>query len=252
MIPKIIHYCWFGPNKKPEIVKRCIDSWKKFMPDYEIKEWNETNVPIEEHKFMRDAYKLKKWAFVSDYARYWVLQQYGGFFLDTDVEVLKSFDVFVSNKLMFGFAKHVKKNVLFVNPGLVIGVERGNNVIGEIIKRYNNVNFITEDGTANTRLSSPRMLTKFLLETKSLRIKDELQHLEGNITIYPTCYFDPINPRKLFGNKLELSNETYAIHHGTASWVPKSQKRRMIMSIVLREIFGDSLIDKIRGNEKFV
>lgn len=252
MIPKVIHYCWFGPNKKPEIVEACISSWRAIMPDYVIKEWNETNVPISEYQFMRDAYTLKKWAFVSDYARYWILKQHGGFFLDTDVEVLKSFNPFLSNKLMFGFAKHIKKNVLFVNPGLVIGVEKSNDVLAEILSRYDNVKFINQDGSANTRLSSPRMLTKYLLETTSLEIKDKLQHLENGITIYPTSYFDPVNPRKLFGIKLKITKDTYAIHHGTASWVTKSQKRRMIMSIILREVFGDSLIDRIRGNEKFV
>ena len=92
MIPKIIHYCWFGGNPLPELAIKCIESWKKYLPDYEIKEWNESNFDINCCAYVREAYEAKKWAFVSDYARFWILYQHGGLYFDTDVELIKSID----------------------------------------------------------------------------------------------------------------------------------------------------------------
>ena len=92
MIPKVIHYCWFGGNPLPELAKICIDSWKKYLPDYEIKEWNETNFDLDSCEYIREAYNCKKWAFVSDYARFWILYNYGGLYFDTDVEILNPLD----------------------------------------------------------------------------------------------------------------------------------------------------------------
>lgn len=250
MIPKIIHYCWFGNAPLPPIVKKCISSWKKYMPDYEIKRWDENNVPYLEYNFMREAYEAKKYAFVSDQARYWVLMQYGGFFLDTDVEVIKTFDDLRNNKCFFSFNKHIKKNVLFVNPGLIIGTEKENETITDIFQIYTKLHFV-DNGILQLQYSSPRILTKYLLENKNLRIKDECQKLNDGLKIYATDYFDPINPRAFMSrDKLELTVNTFAIHHGAASWVPFSKKVRRTVSIILRNIFGDDFIDKVRGKER--
>ena len=250
MIPKIIHYCWFGNNPMPKIVLDCIQSWHEIMPDYEIKLWNESNVPINDHKFMRDAYSVRKWAFVSDYARYWILSKHGGFFLDCDVEALKRFDQLAENKIFFSFNKHVKKSVLFVNPGLIIGVEPNNKTISDILNFYDSISFLNKQGNPQLQYSSPRILTNYLIKQKGLMIKDELQVLSDDILIYPTEYFDPINPRKLFGNKLEKTENTVGIHHCAASWVPLSKKIKLWLSIISRNVFGDETIDRIRGKEK--
>lgn len=250
MIPKIIHYCWFGKKELPDIVKHCIKSWERVMPDYEIRFWNEENVPINDFKFMKDAYSVGKYAFVSDYARYWILKQYGGFFLDSDVEVLKRFDILRGESIFFAFNKHIKQSVLFVNPGLIIGVEPNNEVIGEILQKYNSISFLGHDGKPQLQYSSPRILTDYLLRKCGLEIKDCIQRLNNGIVIYPTDYFDPINPRKLFGNKLEMTDNTIGIHHCAASWVPMKKKVLMFLSIVSRNVFGDALIDLLRGKEQ--
>lgn len=252
MIPKIIHYCWFGSNPMPPIVLKCIESWKAKMPDYEIKLWNEENVPIKEYKFMKDAYSVKKWAFVSDYARYWILYQYGGFFLDCDVEALDSFEKLRNQNIFFAFNKHVKKSVLFVNPGLIIGAIPHCNIIKDILDKYDSVSFLNEVGKPNLHYSSPRILTNYLIENSNIEIYDKVQHLSNGVTIYSTDYFDPINPRKLYGNKLEITPNTVGIHHCAASWVPRSRKIRLYLSIIIRNIFGDKLIDTLRGKEKMV
>ena len=103
MIPKIIHYCWFGGKPFPSAVQKCIDSWKKYLPDYEIREWNETNYDLDKCKFAKEAYDQKKWAFVTDFVRLDVVYQYGGIYFDTDVEVIKSFDDLLNNKAFLGF-----------------------------------------------------------------------------------------------------------------------------------------------------
>ena len=116
-IPKIIHYCWFGNNPKPEIVYKCIESWKKYFPDYEIVEWNEKNYDVNKELYMQEAYSCKKWAFVSDYARFDVLYQYGGIYFDTDVEVLKKFpQEILCNQAFTGI-----ESTKIISPGLVFG-----------------------------------------------------------------------------------------------------------------------------------
>lgn len=250
MIPKIIHFCWFGNNPLPPIVEKCINSWKTIMPDYEIMRWDETNIPYQKYNFMKEAYEYKKYAFVSDHARYFVLKEYGGFFLDTDVEVIKRFDDLRENICFFAFNKHVKKNVLFTNPGLIMGAEKDNKTINNIFNIYCNLHFCY-DGKLQLKYSSPRILTKYLLENEGLKIKDECQQLSNNIKIYATDYFDPINPRTIIaGSKIEMTNNTYSIHHGAASWVPLHSKISRAISIILRDILGDNFIDKIRGKEK--
>ena len=103
MIPKVIHYCWFGGNPLPDSVRKCINSWKKFCPDYDIKQWDETNINLHENAYVLEAYQAKKWAFITDYVRLKVLVEYGGIYMDTDVEVLKPIDVFLSNHAFSGF-----------------------------------------------------------------------------------------------------------------------------------------------------
>ena len=117
MIPKIIHYCWFGYNKKPELIEKCIESWHKFLPDWEFREWNESNYNVNKNEYIKEAYKQKKWAFVSDYARFDILNQYGGVYLDTDVELLKPIsDEILQHEAFTGFQSNNR-----VNPGLIYG-----------------------------------------------------------------------------------------------------------------------------------
>ena len=131
MIPKVIHYCWFGHNPLPESAVKCINSWRKFMPDYEIKEWNEDNFDVNAIPYTAEAYQMKKYAFVSDYARFWILYQYGGLYFDTDVELIKPIDDIVEKGPFMGIeetCKIIPVNLVgypLVNPGLGISVEQG-------------------------------------------------------------------------------------------------------------------------------
>lgn len=249
MIPNVIHYCWFGHNPIPPDINKCIDSWNKIMPSYTIHRWDESNVPISEYRFMRDAYEAKMWAFVSDYARYWVLERYGGFFLDCDVEVLKPFDGLRTENLFFAFQDHVKSNVCFVAPGLIIGAEKGHPYLNRILKMYDSLDFVDSKGGIHYEYASPRVLTKLLLAETDLKIENRTQTLSNGIRVYSTEYFDPKNPRAIFSSGLHITNKTYAIHHGAASWVTKKDKIKKYFSILIRSVLGDSIVDKIRGKE---
>ena len=141
MIPKIIHYCWFGRNPLPELALRCIESWKKFLPDYEIKEWNEDNFDVNIIPYTAQAYKAKKYAFVSDYARFWILYQYGGVYFDTDVEVIKPMEEFIKQGSFMGCENGADGGGLRVAPGLGLGVESGSELYKEILDKYASFSF---------------------------------------------------------------------------------------------------------------
>ena len=136
MIPKIIHYCWFGGNPLPKIAVKCISSWKKYFPDYEIKEWNEDNFDLNCCEYVREAYQAKKWAFVSDYARFWILYNYGGLYFDTDVEVIKDMSDIIANGAFMGCEVADK-----CAPGL--------GLYKEILENYQQSHFLNSDGSNN-------------------------------------------------------------------------------------------------------
>lgn len=144
MIPKIIHYCWFGHNEKPEIIKKCIESWKKFCPDYEIRECNESNFNINIYPYVKEAYDAKKWAFVSDVARLWLVYTYGGIYMDTDVELLNNIDDLLEYKLFMSF-----ESERGINTGLGFGAEKNNQLVKQILEDYKDKQFKLDDGKLN-------------------------------------------------------------------------------------------------------
>ena len=144
MLPKKIHYCWFGGNELPDLAIKCIESWKQYCPDYEIIEWNETNFDLECCDFVKEAYKAKKWAFVSDYARLKVVYDNGGIYLDTDVELVKPLDILLQEKCYFG-----EETTGYVNTGLGFGAEKHNPTIDLLLKEYCNKHFTNDDGSYN-------------------------------------------------------------------------------------------------------
>ena len=141
MIPKIIHYCWFGGNPLSELAQKCISSWKKYFPEYEIKEWNESNFNLQCCDYVKEAYEAKKWAFVSDYARFWILYHEGGLYFDTDVEVIKPIDDIINNGAFMG-CERTGNYGLGVNPGLGIGADPGISLYKEILDDYEKSHFI--------------------------------------------------------------------------------------------------------------
>lgn len=201
MIPKVLHFCWFGHNDKPKEVIECIDSWKKYMPDYEIVEWNEDNFDINCNEYVKEAYRQRKWAFVTDYVRLYVIYNNGGIYMDTDVEVFKSFDDLLVNKAFTGF-----ENVGYPITA-TIGCVKGNKLIKELLDYYEDKEFIFipwPDMETNTKIISD------ILELKGIDRWNNKFQIKDDITIYPKEYLCP--------NKDNITDKTYAIHKMIGSW----------------------------------
>ena len=183
---KKIHYCWFGGAEKSPTIKKCIDSWKKFFPDWEIIEWNESNFDVNCNLYVRQAYEAKKWAFVSDYARFWVLQKYGGLYFDTDVEVIKSFDDILENEAFAGFETDE-----FIAPGLVLYCKNLDNIIISKTKEwYDNASFLDDNGE-RIKINVCGIFTNILKEY-GFKPDGSLQNCGGMI-LYPKDYFCPFD-----------------------------------------------------------
>ena len=221
MIPKIIHYCWFGGNPLPPLAEKCIASWKKFFPDYEIKEWNESNFDVNAILYTKEAYEAKKYAFVSDYARFKILYEEGGLYFDTDVEIIAPLDDIIERGPFMGREKF--KYGLGVNPGLGLGVTPSHNLYKELIDLYQPLHFIRKDGTQN--LKTVVQYTSELLANYGLRNTKEIQHVAG-IYIYPSEYF---SPKDMTSEKITITNNTRTIHHYMASWGTKRPKIQKIL-----------------------
>lgn len=213
MIPQIIHYCWFGHNPLPESAKKCIASWHKFFPDYEIKEWNEDNFDVNIIPYTAEAYSAKKYAFVSDYARFWILYHYGGVYFDTDVEVIKSMDDIIERGAFMGIEVDAKgRNLPAINPGLGLGAIQGLALYKEILNYYLPIHFIKEDGSFN-QVTVVTHITK-VLSGHGLKPSNDLQLVAG-VWIYPRDFFNPLND---LTGKLEQTANTRSIHWYTRTW----------------------------------
>ena len=219
MIPKIIHYCWFGRNPLPDSAQKCIASWRMFMPDYEIKAWNEDNFDVNIIPYTQQAYEAKKYAFVSDYARFWILYHEGGLYFDTDVEMVKSFDDILEQGAFMGLEiDGTKKGTkVAINPGLGLGAEAGMPIYLEIINGFANLDYYGSDGQRNNYSMIPMVTDMFL--RNGLRMNGQIQELCG-IAIYPQCYFNPYNG---VTGRLQLTSEAHSIHWYSATWMePKA------------------------------
>lgn len=216
MIPHVIHYCWFGGNPLPDDAKKYIESWKKFCPDYEIKEWNETNFDVNCCSYVKDAYRAGKWAFVSDYARFSILYQYGGVYLDTDVEMIKSIDDIVANGAFMGIEAGPE---VLVNSGLGMGAESHNDIFKTILDCYNTQSFYLEDGSINKTTVVTRVSE--ILYKRGYTASGKLEKV-SDITIYPEDFFCPLN---YFDGKMSITTNTRTIHHYSESWHNFAEKK---------------------------
>ena len=230
---KKIHYCWFGGAPFPEIVIKCMESWKRFCPDYEIIEWNESNFDVHCCKYVEQAYEAKKWAFVSDYCRFFVLYNYGGIYLDTDVELLKSLDGLPQNFVGF-------ENKSTCNSGLIRGATAGDDICGKMLNSYNNDTFVLEDGKLNLKTVCERETA--ILAQYGLSL-DGTEQFILNTKIFPQEYFCPFN--YLTGKTITTKN-TYSIHHYSYSWRNSKESFRGKVYKILYKIFGEDFAEKIR------
>lgn len=212
-IPKIIHYCWFGKNPLPEDTKKYIETWRKYCPNYEIKEWNETNFDVNKNQYVKEAYEAKKFAFVSDYVRLYALYTEGGIYMDTDVEVKKPLDIFLKHKAFTGF-----ENETSPITG-TMGAEKNNKWIEKLLKDYDNISFYKENGEIDLTTNVER-ITKTTKELYNVVLQSSYQDL-GDVTIYPFEYFCAKDWETGIINE---TTDTYTIHHFKSSWHTKEEK----------------------------
>ncbi len=215
MIPKIIHYCWFGPKPIPQVESRCIESWKKKFPDFEFILWNEQNFDIKSTSYTEQAYMNKKYAFVSDYVRVKVLFEYGGLYLDTDEEILSGFDkILDTNKNFMGFVTRK-----FLGCG-VMGFYKQHPLMKELLDYYNTHPFLDKNGNIDN-IANTTILTDFLV-LQGLKMDGTYQEINDMIIYNRDVFY----PKKLSDTEFRMGEDTVAIHYGSSSWMSERQKRR--------------------------
>lgn len=221
MIPKRIHYCWFGGNELGEIEQKCIQSWRKYLPGWEIIEWNENNYDINKAPYTKEAYTQKKWAFVSDVVRLEILYKHGGLYFDTDVELIKPIDDIIEKGDFMGIESY-DNGKIFVNPGLIMGMEPGNPVVKDILETYKDNHFFRGEHNSS-KCTIVERTTKILKDKYRMKNENCLQKLR-EINIYPCFYFCPMNYQT---GEMNITEDTHSIHWYSSSWLTEKQKKRM-------------------------
>ncbi len=252
MIPKVIHYCWFGRGEMPKLMEKCIKSWKKFCPDWEIVRWDEDSFDVNSTLWTKQAYEAKKYAFVADYVRIKAIAEYGGVYMDTDQELIKPLTPFLHHKAFLGFLDKIN-----VSAG-VIGAETGHPVFLQMLDYYTGRAFLSEDGGEDIKPNT-NWMTDILLE-HGLKLDDSYQEVM-DVAVYPQTYFCPTSCVSIENLK---SKDTVALHHWAMTWRTEKAKKdfarvrwhqtkrykflmwlRFLPTRVMRKIFGDGAIDKL-------
>ena len=220
MIPKTIHYCWFGRNPKPKLAEKCIKSWKKYCPDYEIIEWNEDNFDISSAPlYVRQAYEAKKWAFVTDYVRLYAMTKFGGIYMDTDVEVIKPLDRFLEHQAFSGFEDDVHI------PTGIMACEKNFPLFNQFLAYYDDAKFYLEDGTLNLK-TNVEIMTQICVG-KGLKQDNTYQVIDG-FALYPKDVFCPVSYHT---GELEKTKNTVTIHWFAASWHTQQEREQHARSV---------------------
>lgn len=243
MIPKIIHYCWFGRGAMPDSAFKCIDSWKRFLPDYAIKLWNEDNFDVNMIPYTQEAYLAKKYAFVSDFARFWILYNWGGLYFDTDVEIIRPIDDIIERGPFMGCEKDINSSsinnpqkVAAVAPGLGLGATAGLKLYKEIIEYYSAIHFNTPQRGSQSPTTIVEHTTR-ILRNHGLGSTNGIQQC-AEVWIYPKEYFAP---KDVDTHKLDITPNTRAIHHYDASWAEWYDKAAGERGLKLKRVFGNGL-----------
>lgn len=242
MIPKIINYCWFGKNEKSDFIKKCMESWKKYCPDYRIIEWNEDNFDINSNVYVKEAYEKKKWAFVSDYVRLYALAKVGGFYLDTDVELVKPLDAFIPYPAFTGYESK------YCIPTAVMGAEKENEWIEYLLSYYEKRHFILKDGQLDLT-TNVVTITEMTKNKYIMKFENKLYEIPGVVTFFPKEFFAPKSPGD---KKYVITENTVGIHHFDGSWLEGNKKINEIkMKYSFFLAFIRKLICYIIGEKKF-
>ncbi|WP_018710440.1 glycosyltransferase family 32 protein [Phocaeicola barnesiae] len=234
MIPKIIHYCWLSGDPYPEKIKYCIESWKKFLPDYELILWDLNRFDINSSIWVKEAFEVKKYAFAADYIRLYALYNYGGIYLDTDVEVLRSFDSLLDLPYFIG-----KENTPHGIEAAVLGAEKGINWIKDCLDYYQNKHFNLGLGKFETQVLPAIMLNIISQKHEIIDIKAK-EEIENNYNIpnkifrFPVDYFSPMTWDT---HELNITSNTYAIHHFAGTWKKNKTRLEKIREVIKRIIY---------------
>lgn len=235
---KKIHYCWFGGKKLPANVKKCIKTWKKWLPDYEIKEWNESNFDINSNQFVKEAYENKKWAFVSDYVRIYALYNEGGIYLDTDVKILKDVSNIVDKEMFLGL-----EDSGYVGTAVIGVKEKNNQYVKNILDYYNTLKHFNVDIMYN--YANPVIITKILNNYNDEKDNKGIRIYDNKIYVYPRDYFYPLSYN--YSEKIYTKN-TCMVHLFNATWTSRGERRVIGIYRRFGPVFGkkiNSFIDKI-------
>lgn len=226
MIPKKIHYCWFGRGEKPKKAEKCLASWKKYCPDYEIIEWNEDNFDINQNPYTKMAYETKKFAFLSDYARLLIIYNEGGLYFDVDVEIIKPIDDLLENQAFFGFETDE-----YVNTGVGFGAEKHSQIVKMMLDEYDDL-LDGKNGTVGCPILNTRALIK-----AGLVANGKKQNING-IQVYPSDYFNPYDDPT---GRLNKTENTYSIHWFAKSWMSRKNIIRSILTKPIHRLLGTNL-----------
>lgn len=235
MIPRTIHYCWFGRGEKPKLAQKCIASWKKHCPDYEMIEWNEDNFDISAHPYAKFCYEQKKWAFLSDYIRLIVVEQHGGIYFDTDVELLKNLDDLLHHEAFYGF-----ENNSHVNTGQGFGSEAHHPTVKAMLDQYQQLQL--DEHSTYPIIGCPILNTQALLPL-GLQLNGQRQTVAG-AEVYPAEYF---NPYESTTGRLNKTKNTVSVHWYSGSWMSKGTVLRSKITKPLHRLLGDNCFGWLKG-----
>jgi mannosyltransferase OCH1-like enzyme len=226
MIPKVIHYCWFGREELPDLAKRCIESWKKYCYDYKIIRWDESNINLNENDYIKEAYKAKKWAFITDYVRLKVLYEYGGIYMDTDIEIRKPLDSFLTDQAFSGF-----EDETHIQTG-IIASEKNTAFIKTLLDHYHNIHFILDDGEFDLT-TNVTFITRIAKQNGF--IPNNKKQTVCEVTLYPSEYFCP---KDYSTGNLNITDNTVCIHHFDGSWHTEKENQLICVHQSLVRKYG--------------
>ncbi len=230
MIPKIIHYCWFGRGKMPAMAEKCLNSWQEFLPVYKLQLWSEDTFDVNSVPYVKEAYEARKFAFVTDYVRLYALYQFGGIYMDTDVEVLKSLDDLLHLPAFSGFESDHEL------PTGIMASEKHNAWANEQLQYYGGRHFRRPDGTYDTTTNVE--IISGIMAANGFVLKNSYQIYKNCMHIFPKDYFCP----KARSGLITITANTYCIHHFDGSWQPMGSK---IKKFIFRKIIGPTLTQKL-------